>query len=191
MNTAQALGLLALIITFFIIKYGLWGDLRMNMWANGVLQNWNGKLSRIFISERRPILIGDYIRDNKVSLGILLLSFSLESFIITVSFFGYLLYPTNAIHFIIFTVFSFCLISSLARLILVALEIRSYDTYLGEVESDMAFIFLKGSTNDVNNAIVRVEDHEGPLVDLIHLMAKELDKNGYINSRESALCNKV
>lgn len=191
MNTAQALGLLALIITFFIIKYGLWGDLRMNMWANGVLQNWNGKLSRIFISERRPILIGDYIRDNKVSLGILLLSFSLESFIITASFFGYLLYPTHALHVIVFIALSSSFSVSIPILDFVVLGIRSYGTYLGEVESDMAFILLKGSTNDINNATVRIDDHKGHCGGLIHLMAKELDKNGYINSRESALCNKV
>lgn len=191
MNTAQALGLLALIIFSVFIKFTIRKGLRMGMWANGVCQNKGGKLSRLFMSERRPILIGDYIRDNKVSLGILLLSFSLESFIITVSFFGYLLYPTNALHVIVFIALSTAFSLSIPILDFVVLGIRSYGTYLGQVESDMAFILLKGSTNDINNATVRIDDHKGHCGGLIHLMAEELDKNGYINSRESALCDKV
>lgn len=190
METALVILLIALLVIFNLIKFHSLKDLDITEWADKVTQNEGLRLSGLFrANNERPILFADYVKDKKESLRFLAFAVFLEIFGITIALlFGDAGMSTHsgtlAVLILSFAVSIGISISAMSN-------IGIYRNRLGGIEANMAFIFLNGSRNDFNNAIMRIDDHEGHCGEIIHLMTKELYKNGHVNSIESALWDKV
>lgn len=189
----DTIGVVLLQVLFGILnamKFRSLKDLSITEWVDKVSQNEDLRLSGLFRpNNERPILFLDYIKDKKEILQAIALAIFCEIFgIAMVLFFENPDVPTHSATLVIL-ILSFAV--SIAISIAAMSNIGIYRKRLGGIEANMAFIFLNGSRNDFNNAIIRIDDHEGHCGGLIHLMAKELDKNGHVNSRESALWDKV
>lgn len=179
-----------LFVIFNVMKFYSLRDLDITEWADKVTQNEGLKLSGLFRpNSERPILFADYVKDKKESLRFLAFAVFLEIFGITIALlFGD---PGMSTHSATLAVLILSFAVSIGMSISAMSNIGIYRKRLGGIEANMAFIFLNGSRNDFNNAIMRINDHEGHCGGLIHLMTKELYKNGHVNSRESALWDKV